>query len=157
VARTTLCLLPFSDVGLRAHGLFLGQAGFLRKPGRAQARGLLSRIDSTYRMDSIEAAESCCDITSAYVVLITMQNLPISSCMKTEQCFGSHNDTCDSLPPDYIKDFLVIIYVEPGLKIGDVCWSSCGKYAHPWSQVFRFAGTKKPKSSTSRFHFPDDA
>jgi hypothetical protein len=28
-------------MGPRAHGLFLGQAGFLRKPGRAQARGPL--------------------------------------------------------------------------------------------------------------------
>jgi hypothetical protein len=38
----SLLLLPFSDMGPRAHGLFLGQAGFLRKPGRAQARGPLS-------------------------------------------------------------------------------------------------------------------
>jgi hypothetical protein len=38
----SLLLLPFSDMGPRAHGLFLGQAGFLRKPGRAQARGPLA-------------------------------------------------------------------------------------------------------------------
>jgi hypothetical protein len=33
LSEYSLWLLPFLDMDPRAHGLFLGQAGFLRKPG----------------------------------------------------------------------------------------------------------------------------